>query len=223
MSSEIKCRGPASAATIYFTILGSGTSIWSTSGGTGGFESYAAADWADYSISMTEQGSTNIYKGNVPAAVPAGVYDIDARRQIGGSPATTDVNVATGEVQWNGTKTLPLSDLVTSGQMAGIGPVRLAKAEAVSGFPVYFRSAADHVTPFTSGVCSGQISRNGAAFGALQSGNFTEIGQGWFRVNFTSGDLNATTIALIFSANGISGGSADPVPMAFVMQRTSGG
>lgn len=219
MAGEIKTLGPGTGSTLYARILGSGNSVWSTSGGTGGFESYAAADWTDYAISLTEQGASNIYVGNFPAAVPAGVYDLDARRQVGASPAVSDVNVSTGEVHWNGTKAVPLSDLVTSGMLAGVGPVRLTQGHAVSGFPIYFKSSADHVTPFTSGVCSGQVSRNGAAFAVLQSGAFNEVGNGYFRVNLTSGDLNALVVSLLFTAAGISGGAADPVPMAFIMQR----
>ena len=39
---------------------------------------------------------------------------------------------------------------------------------------------------------------------------------------FVSRDLLANTVKLNFSANGISGGSADPVNIAFFMQKTSG-
>lgn len=223
MSSEVILRGPSTGSTLYFRILGSGNSVWSTSGGTGAFEGYNSANWTSYAVNLSEQGNSNIYAGNFPAAVPAGYFNIDARKQVGGSPAESDVNVGTGDVQWNGSKTVPLADLTTSGQLANVGPIRLTRGEAISGFPVYFKSAADHVTPLTSGVCSGQVSRNGGAFVALQSGNFSEIGQGFYSVNLTSGDLNATTVALLFTATKVSGGPADPVPMAFVMQRTSGG
>jgi hypothetical protein len=219
MAGEVKLRGPATGATLYYTVMGSGNSIWSTSGGGGGFEAFAAANWADYAVTLTEQGATNVYKGNFPSSAPAGVYDIDARRQTGASPATTDASVAGGEVEWAGNKRLPLSDLATSGQLASVGPVRLTAGHAVSGFPVYLKSATDHVTPLTSGVVSGQISRNGGDFGPLQSGAFSEIGQGWYKVNLTSGDLNAVTVAMLFTANQISGGASDPVPMAFVLQR----
>ncbi len=223
MAGEIIYRGGGTGQTTYFRILGSGGCVWSTSGGTGGFESYNSADWTDYAISATEQGATNIYVGNFPAAVPAGVYSIDARRQIAGSPAVSDTGIAQGEEQWNGSKTLPLSDLATSGLVAQIGPVKLARGVMVGNFPFYLVSATDHVTPLTSGICSGQISRDGGAFGALQSGAFTEVGLGTYALQaFTSGDLLCNTAMVIFRALGISGGLSDPRPFSFVLQRVSG-
>ncbi len=38
----------------------------------------------------------------------------------------------------------------------------------------------------------------------------------------TSGDLNANTVALVFTANGISGGTADQRDFAYILQRVSG-
>jgi hypothetical protein len=80
------------------------------------------------------------------------------------------------------------------------------------------------VTPFTSGVVSGQIWRDGATSPSpLQSGAFTEVGNGFYNLQaLTSGDLLATTVKLLFSAQGISGGQADVLPMSVVLQRSSG-
>ena len=222
MSNEIQTRGPRAAATLYFTVHNRTGSVWSTSGGTGTFESFTSGNWTDYAISMVEQGVSNFYAGTFPSAITPGIYSIDARQQLGGSAAQTDPGVAAGDYQWNGTVTLPLSDLATSGQVGQGFPMRLARGVAVSGFPLYLKSAADHITPFTSGVVSGQISRDGGSFGALQSGTFTEVGLGFYRINLTSGDLLATTVSLLFTANGISGGTSDPLPIGIVLQRTSG-
>ena len=223
MAGEIKFRGAGTGSTAYARILGSGSAVWSTSGGTGNFQAYNAANWTDYAISATEQGSTGVFIANMPAAVPAGVYDIDARNQIGGSPAVTDPGVAHGEAQWNGFKTVPLSDLATSGQIGQIGPIRVAKGVMVTNFMIYLKSSADHVTPFTSGILSGQISRDGGALGALQSGAFTECGLGFYALQaLTSGDLLCNTAGLLFTATAVSGGTSDPLPMAMIMQRVSG-
>ena len=224
MSSEVRVRGSATGQTLYFRILGSGSAVWSTSGGTGGFEAYNSLDWADYAVSLTEQGSTAIYQGNFPAAVPAGVFDIDARRQIGASPATTDVTVATGSEEWNGTKTVPLSDLATSGQLSQLVPIKLARSYQIKDWSIYLRSSADHVTPFTSGVISGQIQRdNSTTWQPLQSGAFTEAGQGYYVLQaLTSGDLDANSVRLLFTGTGVSGGTADPLPQAAILQRISG-
>ncbi len=93
----------------------------------------------------------------------------------------------------------------------------------ITNFPIYFQSEIDHVTPLTSGVCSGQIARDNGPFGPLQSGAFTEAGLGYYNLQaLTSGDMNGRTIKLVFSAIGVSGGAADPVPLSFLTQPTSG-
>ena len=200
--------------------------IWNTSGGTGAFEAFASGNWDVYDIGLTEQGIAGFYQGNVPAAVPAGVLGVVAHDQAGGSPAQTDPVAATGDVHWGGAAVVPLSDLATSGQIGNIAPLPLAYGVALSGFMVKLVSSADHVTPLVSGVLSGQISRNGGAFGALQSGiavaAYTERGFGFYSFNLTSGDLAGRTIALHIAGVGISGGVADPVDLTFVTQKTSG-
>lgn len=223
MASEVQLRFQT-GRTLYYTLHNQTSGyVWSMSGGAGGaMEAFTSGNWSNYGLSLTEQGVSAFYAGNLPSALGAGVYSIDARERLGGTAAQTDPGVATGDINWNGTNVLPLSDLATSGQLGQIAPIRLARGVAVSGFPFKMVSSADHVTPFTSGVYSGQISRDGGSFGALQSGAFTEMGLGWARVNLTSGDLLATTVALSFSANGVSGGSADQRDFAFIMQHTSG-
>lgn len=197
--------------------------IWSTSGGTGGFESFTSGNWSSYAISATEQGVNGYFVGNFPA-LPAGYYNLSAHQQTGGTPAQTDPRVNTGTEQWDGSNLVQLSDLATSGQISQIAPLKLARGCMIQNFPVYFKSSTDHVTPFTSGSCSGQVWRDGAASPVvLQSGAFTEVGNGWYNlVALTSGDLLANTVKLLFTC-AISGVSqADPVPMAFILQRTSG-
>lgn len=218
MAGEIKFCGPGTGASCYFTIRGSGQAIWSTSGGTGGWESFTSGNYNSYGISATEQGVSNVFVGSFPAAVPAGVYDIVAQRQVGGSFDQMDPRIAQGVEQWNGLKTVPLSDLVTSGQLSLGLPVKLARGQMVQNFGIYLKSAADHVTPFTSGVVSGQIAQGTGSFGPLQSGAFTERGLGFYSVTLTSGDLNTSVARLLFTANGISGGQSDPLPMTFVLQ-----
>lgn len=220
MANEIAAVFEASK-TVYFQVFSRTGTVWNTSSSS--FVTYSSSDIADYDVAMTEQGTASgIYEGTFPSAITAGVYQIIARNQVGGAVAQTDPVVATGDYQWNGTVTLPLSDLATSGQVGQTAPIRMAKGVAISGFPVYLVSAADHVTPFTSGVVSGQISRNGGSFGAFQSGTLTEVGLGFYRINVTSGDVNADTVSLWFQGVGISGGTSDPRTMSIVLQRVSG-
>lgn len=174
------------------------------------------------SIAALEQGATGYYTASFPA-VAAGAYNVRARQQIGGSAADSDPVVAVGDLQWDGANVLPLANLATSGQVSQIGPIRLARGTMIRNFSLYLKSSADHVTPFTSGVVSGQIARDGGAFGPLQSGALLEQGLGFYSLQaLTSGDLLANTVSLLFTANGVSGGSSDPLPMSVVLQRTSG-
>lgn len=210
--------------TVYALIRNRVGQIWNTSGGTGAFEAYTSVVYTSYAITMTEQGAASaFYTGTFPTAIPGGIYGIVAKNQVAGSPAETDIPVANGDLQWNGTVTLPLVDLATSGQVGQINPIRLARGTQILNFPFYLVSAVDHVTPLTSGIVSGQIARDGGSFGPFQSGAFTEKGQGFYTLQaLTSGDILANTACMLFTANGVSGGAADPRPLTFILQRSSG-
>jgi hypothetical protein len=208
--------------TCYAFVFNSIGQIWNTN--TTAFESYNTANIANYAISTVGQGSAStFYEGTFPSLIPAGVYPTVAKQQIGGSVAESDPTIATGDIQWNGSVVLPLSNLATSGQVGSIAPIRIARSWMVQNFPIYLKMSADHVTPLTSGILSGQISRDGGAFTNLQSGKFSEVGLGFYALqSLTSGDLAANSIALLFTANGVSGGQADPLAMSFITQRVSG-
>jgi hypothetical protein len=191
---------------------------------SGYFTTYNTTLYSNYSVSLTQQGTASAYYvGNFPTGIAPGTYNVVAKQQLGGSPAEADPTVAQGQLEWNGTRPLPLSDLVTSGQFAQSFPIPIAYGTMVRDFGIYFKSSVDHVTPFTSGVVSGQIVRGSGTWGPLQSGAFVEVGNGFYNLQaLTSGDLAATTVKLLFTANGISGLSADPVAMTIVTQRVSG-
>lgn len=202
-----------SLRTVYAIVRDSIGRVYSSSG-TGGLGSWLDNSYSTYPISLTEQGTSAFYAGDMPA-VAAGTYNLVAKNQVAGSPAITDPTIGEGSLEWGGSTVIPLSSLASSGQIHG---VRLTKGNAFSGLPFYLVSSADHVTPLTSGVVSGQISKNGGTFGPLQSGNFTEIGLGWYRVGLTSGDLNADAVALVFTATAVSGGTSDPRNIGLLTQ-----
>lgn len=220
MANEIQGRGPGAGRTCYFQVRNSTSGfIWN---GTS-FESYLSGTVGNYDTAMVEQGLANYYVGNFPASIPAGIYAVEAKQQVGGSPAEGDPTWGTQDFNWNGSIAVPLSDLATSGQV-GLGfPIRLARGTQILNFGFKMVSSADHVTPLTSGVISGRIARDGGAFGVLQSGAFTEIGLGWYNLQaLTSGDLLANTAKLAFTGTGISGGLADQRDFFFILNRTSG-
>lgn len=211
----------SAGATVYAFIRNSVAQVANLT--TLAFESYNAANYDDYVVSLTYQGNGSKYfTGDMPSWIGAGVYNMQAMLQAGGSPATTDVVIGVGDIQWNGSATLPLSSLATSGQVAQFAPMRVARGTMVPFFYFNLVSSSDHVTPFTSGVCSGQISRDNGTFGPLQSGAFTEKGNGWYTTNFTSGDLLCNTAAIMFTATGVSGGTSDARNFSLITQRTSG-
>ncbi len=221
MANEIKTPGPGTGRTVYSWLFNTSSGyVWSTSGGTGAYEPFAAANVADYSISLTERANSNLYFGNVPIAVPAGTLDVVAKQQLTGSPVQTDPNIATGQIDWNGTKVLALADFSVSGQNK---LVTLQKGIAFPNFQIYLKSSADHIAPFLSGnSISGQINRDGAGFVALQSGLFTERGLGMYSVNLTSGDLNGNSVFLLVTGTNVGGGACDPLPLSINTQRSSG-
>lgn len=219
MSNEIQVAYGRIGRTVYANIRNQTSGyIWSATSGY--FENPVSGNFPDYGIALTEELVTGYYKGNFPTAIPAGIYSVVAREQLGANEAQTDPPIGTGDIQWNGALVLPLSNLEVSGALSQI---RARKGEAISGFMFKMVSSADHFTDFVSGIVSGQINRNGTSFGALQSGAFTEVGLGWYKTNLTSGDLNAAAVALSFSAVGISGGTADRRDMFLLMQPASGG
>lgn len=59
-------------------------------------------EWASYDIALTEDASTGLYRGTMPA-VAAGAYTFEVRLQAGGSPAATDRVVGQGALMWSGT------------------------------------------------------------------------------------------------------------------------
>lgn len=222
MASEIACDAP-SGLSLYFQVRrASDNQIWNTN--TAAFEAYQTANIANYGVAMAEQGTASgYYVGSFPAAITTpNDYNIVARRQVGGAKAETDPVVAEGDFHWNGSAQLPVSDLATSGQLGQAIPIPLARGVMVRNFGVYMVSV-DGKTPLVSGVLSGQVARDGGAFGPLQSGAFTETGNGWYNLQaLTSGDLLANTVKLHFTAVGVSGEQALPRAIFVPLQRSSG-
>lgn len=224
MASEIQAVA-TTGRTVYALIRNATGSVWN---GTA-FVTYATASYSTFVVTMTEQGTASgFYAGTFPALITtAGSYSIVVKVQSGGSPAEGDVTAAEGTFDWTGTAPTTLSDLATSGQVGQFAPIRMARGVAISGFTFYLKSSADHVTPVVSGVCSGQINRDGTGWTVLQSGilstAYTELGNGFYRVNITSGDIACQTAAMLFNGVNVSGvATSDPCPFSLILQKTSG-
>jgi hypothetical protein len=203
----------------YFLIRDKNARIWNVDV----FETFTTSNYETYGVEASEQGTSGYYTGTFPASAAPGQYNIEMKEQLGIAVDISDPTVSTGEVNWNGSAPIGISDLATSGQLSNALPIRISRGNMITNFPLYLKSAADHVTPFTSGVVSGRVSRDGAIPVPLQSGLVTEVGNGFYKTTLTSGDLNATTVALLFTARSLSGGNADPLPFSFVMQKSLSG
>lgn len=218
MASEISAVF-TTGRNLYALVRSSTGRIWN---GTS-FETYATGNYSNYPVAMTQQGtSESFYAGNFPLAITAGVYNIVVKARTGVSPAETDPAVAMGSLQWNGSSVFSPSDLPTSGQLSRYLPITAYQGQMISPFKFKLVSAADSRTPFTSGTVSGQISRDTGFFGPLESGSFVELGLGWYATTLTSGDMNARSVALNFTATRSGGGVSDPRDFLLLLQTTSG-
>jgi hypothetical protein len=207
---------------VYFIVRDKNGQVWDNTGSA--FEAYATARYARYVLQAVEQGTASaFYAATFPAAIAAGAYSVVAKATDGSieNGEEADPTIATGDFQWDGSAPLATAGLVSSGGFGVFANGQLQRQRMVHKYPVAFCNSGGD--PFTSGVCSGQISRDGGAFGPLQSGAFTEVGNGFYELQaLTSGDLNAAKVCLYFSCAGISGGNAKPVQERHVFQRLSG-
>lgn len=96
MASEIEFDY-TSGRTCYAQVRNSVGQIWNGAS----FEAYSAGNIGTYDIPATEQGSSGFYTAPMPA-VAAGVYNVLAREQIGGSPAESDLTIGVGQMDWSG-------------------------------------------------------------------------------------------------------------------------
>lgn len=218
MSSELQASYLTQKSCYFLVRLASNGQIWNSA--TGMLEVYNSTNYSGYTISASEQGTESAYYvGNQPPSSPAGTYNAVMKQQLGAFPAESDPTVDAGSLDWAGSGLYNVSDIAVSGT---ISPVQLQRNTMIPNYPIYLRSSADHITPFTSGTVSGQISKDGGSFSSLQSGAFTEVGMGFYSLQaLTSGDLTANTINLLFTATNMSGGSSDPLPQSFILQNAN--
>jgi hypothetical protein len=114
MANEIK--GVSSTGTLYSRLLNTAGQSWNTA--SAAFETYAAANYADYDLPMTEQGNSGVYCADFPATIiTAGTYEYFVHRQAGASPAEGDSIINTGKVDWTGTNAVTVT--AATGAMTG--------------------------------------------------------------------------------------------------------
>lgn len=97
MAKELYLPYGTTGLTVYAVIRDSSGQYWN---GTS-FESFNQSHLSSYKVAMTEEGTSGNYSANFPA-VSAGIYDVQARIQSGGSPAWTDATAGTDLLTWGG-------------------------------------------------------------------------------------------------------------------------
>ena len=93
MAGELQAQH-VSGVTLYAILVDSSGGVWN--GAT--FDSTpTGGEWTGYDIALAEQGSSGYYVGDLPA-LASGRYAYRVHKQLGGSPASTDPVVWTGEL-----------------------------------------------------------------------------------------------------------------------------
>ncbi len=98
MAAEIQFTDTPSSTD--YAVLTNSVGQWYNTAGAA-FEAFNASNFTDYDLAATEAGATGFYTASMPS-VAAGVYNVQARRRAGGSPAVSDAVVAVGEIEWDG-------------------------------------------------------------------------------------------------------------------------
>lgn len=91
----------SSVGTPYLQILDDSLQRWNDT--LSAFEAYNAANWADYSLAATQDGSSGDWYVQIPAAISAGLLVVKQYLQAGGSPAESDWCEAQQTFYWDGT------------------------------------------------------------------------------------------------------------------------
>ncbi len=105
MAGEIQAQHVTGAA-LYAVLLDSAGGVWN---GDAFDASPTAAEWASYDIAMTEGAGSGCYRADLPG-VGVGRYSYRVHKQLGGSPASTDPVVWTGEINTSMTPAEALAD-----------------------------------------------------------------------------------------------------------------
>lgn len=99
MSSELRTSFQGTGANLYATIrtLADLTKVWNGSA----FVTFADAGIAGYAVALTDEGGDE-YAADFPTGIVAGDYRVGIYERAGGSPAITDLRLASYELHWNG-------------------------------------------------------------------------------------------------------------------------
>jgi hypothetical protein len=103
-----------------FLTSGASDEVW----GTGG------RDADDYDVAMTEEDGSGHYKGDFDASgnIGAGIYHVSVYLRAGANPADSDVALAQGVIEWDGSNEITLTTITGS-----LGQVHTTEDESPGG------------------------------------------------------------------------------------------
>ncbi len=94
--------------------------VYDVVAGSNTFEVYVEANIDNYDTVLTNQGDgvggfSNYYTADFPSDITAGVYRVQIYQQVGGSiSADDDIEIAQGEIYWDGTAEIDIFTLDTT-------------------------------------------------------------------------------------------------------------
>lgn len=112
MGNELCVLHSTTALSIYATIRNNTGGIYSS--GVAGFEAYTTANFANYALALTEQGTASrVYAGNMPGII-GGTYKVGYYVQVGGGPSeSADTLIDTERIEWGGSSIQSLASVVS--------------------------------------------------------------------------------------------------------------
>lgn len=157
--------------------------------GVGSFGEGAASVQGNVTGSVgSVTGAVGSVTGNVSGSVNSVVSSVTC-----GTNADKGVRLGVGYTM--GTNNDKVGYSLSSGQLF------IKKNTILSNFMFLMLDSADHVTPKTGLTITGEVSIDGAAFGALTN-SATELANGIYKIDLAAADVNGTNIMLKFTAVG---------------------
>lgn len=141
--------------------------------------------------------------GSIPNPLLAGRVDANATLANPVILAASQTFDMTGNITGNLSGSVGSVTTVSdkTGYSLAAGQLFIKKNTALAGFMFLMIDSSDHVTPKTGLTITGEVSIDGAAFGALTNA-VSEVASGVYKVNLAAADVNGTSLMLKFTATG---------------------
>lgn len=164
---------------------------------------YALSSSQTFDVTGNITGNLSGSVGSVTGAVGSVTGNVDGN--VTGSVGSVLASVTAGTNADKGVRlgigyTVGTNNAKTGYSLAA-GQLFVKKNTALGNFMFLMLDSSDHVTPKTGLTVTGEVSIDGAAFGALTN-SASEIGNGIYKIDLAAADVNGTNIMLKFTATG---------------------